>query len=213
MGVPDLVLGASGSGKSCSLRNFLPTEVGIFNVASKPLPFQKKLPLFNTSSYADIIKVLVENKRRCYVIDDSQYLMAFYMFAHAKEKGYDKFTNCAVDFQNLLQTSILRTTNDTVVYFLHHIDMDDYGHIKAKTQGRMLDNQLCLEGLFSIVLLAETEGKEHWFTTQSNGMNPAKSPMGMFPAVKIDNDLKVVDTDIRKYWNFNSKEDKNNEKI
>jgi hypothetical protein len=63
----------------------------------------------------------------------------------------------------------------------------------------MLDNQLTVEGLFSIVLLAETDGKNHWFTTQSDGFTPAKSPMGLFPE-KIENDLKKVDTEIREYY-------------
>ena len=85
-----------------------------------------------------------------------------------------------------------------VVYFLHHIDKSDDGHIKAKTQGKMLDNQLTLEGLFSIVLLCTTDGKSHKFITQSDGFSTAKSPMEMFD-MEIDNDLKFVDTKIREY--------------
>ncbi len=201
IGVPVLILGASGSGKSASLRNFDPGEVGIFNVASKPLPFRSALPLVNHATYSLIEKNLKKNNRKCYVIDDSQYLMAFDGFTRAKEKSYDKFTDIAVNFYNLIQSAVLDTTDDTIVYFLHHIDRGDDGYIKAKTLGKMLDNQLTLEGMFAIVLLCETDGKEHRFITQSNGFNCAKSPMEMFP-LEIDNDLKMVDTTIREYYGF-----------
>ena len=93
MGVPVLVLGASGSGKSASLRNFEPDEIGILNVASKPLPFRKALPVVNRAKYEIIEAALKKNSRKCYVVDDSQYLMAFDGFKRAKEKNYDKFTD------------------------------------------------------------------------------------------------------------------------
>lgn len=206
MGVPVLVMGFSGSGKSASLRNFEPDEIGIFNVASKPLPFRKQLPLVNKATYGVIQAGLKKNNLRCYVIDDSQYLMAFELFDRAKEVGYTKFTDCAVNFRNLIDFIVNQTTDDTIVYMLHHIGRDDNGYIKAKTSGKMLDNQLTLEGLFSIVLLCETDGKEHWFTTQSDGFTTAKSPMEMFPQ-KIDNDLKLVDKTIREYYEFGGKTD------
>lgn len=201
MGVPVLIMGASGSGKSCSLRNFSPAEVGVFNVASKPLPFRRKLNVVNNATYGLIQQVLAKNSLRCYVIDDTQYLMAFGLFDRAKETGYNKFTDCALNFYNLLKFIREHTTEDTIVYLLHHTERDDMGYTKAKTSGKMLDNQLTLEGLFSIVLLAETDGKSHWFTTQSNGFTTAKSPMELFPP-KIDNDLKAVDTAIREYYEF-----------
>ena len=207
MGVPVLILGASGSGKSASLRNFEPTEIGIYNVASKPLPFRKQMMLVNHVNYDRITAGLKSNKLRCYAIDDSQYLMAFSLFDRAKETGYQKFTDCALNFYNLVQTVINNTSKDTVVYFLHHTERDDSGHIKAKTSGKMLDNQLTLEGLFSIVLLCETDGQRHWFTTQSDGFTTAKSPMEMFEP-QIPNDLKMVDTTIRNYYGFNNVDNK-----
>ena len=209
MGIPVLILGASGSGKTASLRNFSDTELGIFNVASKPLPFRKRLPLINKPSYQLIMATLKKNSLKTYVIDDSQYLMAFGLFQRAKELGYQMFTDCALNFYNLVSSVINDTSDDTIVYFLHHTERAEDGHIKAKTSGKMLDNQLTLEGLFSIVLLCETDGKEHYFLTQSDGMTTVKSPMDMFP-LKIENDLKLVNTTIRKYYGF-TKEDKNNE--
>ena len=207
IGVPVLILGESGSGKSASLRNFSPDEIGIYNVASKPLPFRKQMMLVNHVNYDRITAGLKSNKLRCYAIDDSQYLMAFSLFDRAKETGYQKFTDCALNFYNLVQTVINNTSKDTVVYFLHHTERDDSGHIKAKTSGKMLDNQLTLEGLFSIVLLCETDGQRHWFTTQSDGFTTAKSPMEMFEP-QIPNDLKMVDTTIRNYYGFNNVDNK-----
>lgn len=199
MGVPILILGASGSGKSSSLRNFEPAEIGIFNVAGKPLPFRKKLPMANNARYETIYKGLKDPKLKTYVIDDSQYLMAFESFDHAKETGYGKFTNMALNFRNLINYIVTALPDDCFVYFLHHTELSEDGRIKAKTLGKMLDNQLTLEGLFSIVLLCQVEGSEHFFITNSDGSNPAKSPMEMFEP-KIDNDLKFVDTTIRAYY-------------
>lgn len=199
MGIPVLVLGSSGSGKSTSLRNFDEKEIGIFNVAGKPLPFKKKLPKVDNATYGTIIKGLTEPKLKTYVIDDSQYLMAFESFDHAKDTGYSKFTNMAVNFKSLIDWIIKRTPEDCIVYMLHHTELAEDGRIKAKTLGKMLDNQLTIEGMFSIVLLCQTEGSEHYFITNSDGSNPSKSPMDMFE-MKIPNDLKLVDTTIREYW-------------
>lgn len=202
MGIPVMILGASGSGKSTSLRNFKADEIGIFNVASKPLPFRGDLKKVDKAGYALITKVLKDNKLRCYAIDDSQFLMVFDEFNRAKEVGYQKFTDFALNFYNLVQTVINDTSPDTVVYFLHHTEMDDFGHLKAKTVGKMIDNKLTLEGMFSVVLLCGTDGKEHWFETTSDGVNTAKTPMDMFDNNRIDNDLKMVDSAIREYWNL-----------
>lgn len=210
MGIPVLILGESGSGKSCSLRNFEPEEVGIFNVAGKPLPFKKQLKKVNNAKYGDILKSLSDPKLKTYVIDDSQYLMAFEMFDRAKEVGYNKFTDVALNFRTLVDRIIRNTPDDVIVYFLHHTETTDTGKVKAKTSGKMLDNQLTLEGLFSIVLLCKTDGQEHYFETQSDGYSTCKSPMEMFD-LKIDNDLKMVDTKIREYYELNKKEEKPNE--
>lgn len=200
MGIPVLILGESGSGKSASLRNFEPEDVSIFNVAAKPLPFRKKLPMKATSDYSAIQKGIQASQKKSFVIDDSQYLLCFESFAKAKETGYGKYTDMALHFYNLVQFVIRQTPPDVIVYFLHHTESDsNTGKVKAKTMGKMLDNQLTLEGLFSIVLMAYTDGKKHVFVTQSDGMTTAKSPMEMLPA-EIENDLKAVDQAIRTYY-------------
>lgn len=203
MGIPVLILGESGCGKSTSMRNFEKEEVGIFNVAGKPLPFKKKLNKVNNATYGTILKVLSNPGLKKYVIDDSQYLMAFESFDHAKETGYGKFTNMALNFRNLIDFVVRKTPDDVIVYFLHHTERTDDGRLKAKTLGKMLDNQLTVEGLFSIVLLCQVEGTEHFFITNSDGSNPAKSPMEMFE-MKIDNDLKFVDKTIREYYEMDT---------
>lgn len=212
MGIPVLVLGSSGSGKSTALRNFNPEEIEILNVAGKPLPFRKKLKTMSNPSYDNIRATLKANRVKAYAIDDSQYLMAFESFDHAKETGYGKFTNMALNFKGLIDNAMKLTSQDTIVYFLHHTELSEDGKVKAKTLGKMLDNQLTVEGLFSIVLLCQVEGSEHYFITNSDGSNPAKSPMEMFET-KIPNDLKFVDTTIREYYSMNdsdntTKEDK-----
>lgn len=199
MGIPVLILGESGSGKSTSLRNFNENEVIVFNVASKLLPFRKKLDVIKNANYSTIGKVLEKQEKKIYVIDDSQYLLAFEMFDRAKETGYNKFTDIALRFRNMLDYIITKLPDDTIVYFLHHVETTDSGKVKAKTIGKMLDNQLTVEGLFSIVLHCRVDGDQHIFETQSDGYTTAKSPMEMFEYV-IDNDLKFVDSRIREYY-------------
>lgn len=199
MGIPVMILGESGSGKSTSLRNFEIDEVGIFNVASKPLPFRKKIPRADGATYQTIVNSLSKATLKKYIIDDSQYLMAFEMFDRAKEIGYTKYTDVALNFKNLIDFVIRHTPSDVIVYFLHHTEHTETGKIKAKTSGKMLDNQLTVEGLFSIVLLAKTDGQRYYFETQSDGFTTCKSPMDMFEK-EIDNDLKFVDQKIREYW-------------
>lgn len=204
MGIPVLILGESGSGKSTALRNFDPAEIGVFNVASKPLPFRKALPTINGATYPTIIKSLSAPNLKTYAIDDSQYLLAFEFFDRAKETGYNKFTDIALNFRNLIQFVITQTPRDCIVYFLHHTESNPDGTLKAKTIGKMLDEKLTVEGLFSIVLLCRAEKDKHYFITQSEGFSTAKSPIDMFPE-EIDNDLKLVDTTIREYWGLTPK--------
>lgn len=202
MGIAVLVLGESGSGKSASLRNFKKEDVGILNVASKPLPFRNTngLVTVNKATYSMIKGAVTSPNRISYVIDDAQYLMAFESFDKANITGYTKFTEMAKNYEEMLRVIQEDTSPDTIVYVMQHIDTDENGKIKAKTLGKMLDQQLTIEGLFSIVLLAKADERRHYFITQSDGTNPCKSPMGMFDDIEIDNDLKMVDDTIREYY-------------
>ena len=202
MGVAVLVLGASGSGKSASMRNFKENDVRILNVASKPLPFRNvnKLKKADKATYAMIKGAVKSGQTLSYVVDDAQYLMAFESFDKINETGYSKFSAMAKNYEDMLRTIQEDTSPDTIVYIMQHIDKDEDGNIKAKTLGKMLDQQLTIEGLFSIVLLAKAEERRHFFVTQSDGTNPCKSPIGMFDEIEIDNDLKMVDDTIREYY-------------
>ena len=200
MGIPVLILGESGSGKSSSLRNFETDEISIFNIAGKPLPFRKKLSKVTTSDYKTIMAGLQQSRKKVFAIDDSQYLLCFELFDKAKETGFQKFTDMAVNFYRLIQFIIKSLPEDVVVYFLHHVETTAEGKTKAKTVGKMLDEKLTVEGLFSIVMLCQTDGQRHYFATQSDGYTTAKSPMGLFESNEIDNDLKMVDQKIREYW-------------
>lgn len=202
MGNLVLVLGRSGSGKSRSLKGFKRGEVGVFSVAHKRLPFKGDLPVDTKPTYARIEASLRANKLRAYVIDDANYLMAFKNFELSEVKGYDKFVTMAKDFETLL-TCAANTSEDTNVYFMMHPDVDADGREKPKTIGRMLDEKLCVEGMFPIVIDArvrvDDEGTHYEFVTRNDGYNLAKAPEGMLPEV-MPNDLKAVDSAIREYW-------------
>ena len=218
MGIPVLIIGESGSGKTYAIKNLDPEKVGIFLCEKNRLPFRKPFPTYKvrnmmkeengkqiTYRQSVVIQgVLMGRKgkdhKKIYVIDDSQYIMANEYFDRANEKGYDKFVDIGANFRNLIHMVNNDLPDDVIVYFLHHPETDsNTGRLKAKTIGKMLDEKLTLEGCFDIVLHARTDGAEHWFSTQSDGTDTAKSPEDMFEA-KIPNDLAFVDKTIREYY-------------
>ena len=95
--------------------------------------------------------------------------------------------------------------HNTRVYFMGHTDESDDGTIKAKTIGKMLEEKICVEGLFSIVLRAIKDDTGFWFSTQNSGKDTVKAPIGLFSEGKIDNDLKKVDDLIKEYYNIGEK--------
>lgn len=207
MGIPVLILGDSGSGKTYSLRNFDPNTVGVFSVRKGTLPFPegKNFKVCKKADYEVIYKVLRKPTMKAYVIDDSQYLMVNEYFRKANDTGYQKYTSIGKNFSDLLEFIAYQVPDDIIVYFLHHTQVTGDGRTKAKTVGQMLDNYLTLEGCVDVCLLCQTDGSNHYFLTQSDGMNTAKSPEGMFE-LKIPNDLAAVDARIREYWSLNEEE-------
>ena len=199
-------MGESGSGKSASLRNFAPNEISVFNVTSKPLPFKQgktKIPKIDNATYADIANALANPNKRAYVIDDAGYLLSFEMFKRANETGYSKFTDMAKNFFDMLDFINTKLPNDIIVYITMHTEDDSEMHkTKAKTIGKMIDQNLNLEGLFTIVLRAMQTEDGYKFITRDDRVSTAKSPMGMFESDKIDNDLKEVDRIIREYYDM-----------
>lgn len=206
MGIGVLIIGKSGSGKSTSLRNFLKEDVGIVNVISKPLPFKNvnELKTVNTDNYADIKTVLTSCKTKSIVIDDAGYLITNqFMRKHANAGGgnavFSLYNDIADSFWSL--TEIVKSLPpEKIVYFIMHEDKNDFGDIKPKTIGKLIDDKVCLEGLFSIVLRAKKVDKNYFFFTQSTENDVAKSPIGMFNDLYIENDLKNVDKVIREFY-------------
>lgn len=199
MAIPVLILGESGTGKSASLRNFEPDDLKVINVANKPLPFKNKFESISTDDYRTIIKELKLNKKKVAVIDDAQYLMANEFMRRATERGFDKFTEIAQNFWTLVNT-VKDLPADQVVYFLAHIERDANGNEKIKTIGKLLDEKITVEGMFTIVLKTNVTDGVYSFITQNSGHDTVKSPIGMFPSIVIDNDLKYVDEKIRNYY-------------
>ena len=201
-----LIMGESGSGKSASLRNFAPNEISVFNITSKPLPFKQgktKIPKIDNATYTDIANALAKPNKRAYVIDDAGYLLSFEMFKRANETGYSKFTDMAKNFFDMLDFINTKLPNDVIVYITMHTEDDSEMHkTKAKTIGKMIDQNLNLEGLFTIVLRAMQTEDGYKFITRDDRVSTAKSPMGMFENDTIDNDLKEVDRIIREYYDM-----------
>lgn len=201
-----LIMGESGSGKSASLRNFAPNEISVFNVTSKPLPFKQgktKIPKIDNATYTDIATALAKPNKRAYVIDDAGYLLSFEMFKRANETGYGKFTDMAKNFFDMLDFINTQLPSDIIVYITMHTEDDSEMHkVKVKTIGKMLDQNLKIEGLFSIVLRAVQTEDGYKFVTRDDMVSTAKSPIGMWEEDMIDNDLKAVDTTIREYYDM-----------
>lgn len=213
-----LVIAESGCGKSTSIETLDPKETFIINVANKPLPFKgwkSKYPIFsmetkkgncaNVSSPKDIEAVLkiINNDRhdiKNVVIDDFQYMSAFEYFGRAAEKGFDKFTQMGAALAHIAKLPILMK-EDLMVFYLTHAeestDLEGKRKVKAKTIGKLVDDKLTLEGLYSIVLFGKVKKNKdgdmrYIFETQNNGENTCKSPRGMFDTLEIPNDLQLV---------------------
>lgn len=217
-GIGVLLMGSSGSGKSTSLRNLPAEETAIINITNKPMPFRNKdnktivtlndfkkegeKELSYEELYKRIIATIKGTKKKIIVIDDSSYMMAFENFEKATSKGYDKFTNMAKNYYDLIKSAI-SCGDEKIVYVITHEEVDDVNQLyRPKTIGKMLSNQLVIEGLFSIVLRSMYKNGEYIFQTQNDGTSVCKSPMDMFDAREISNDLYEVDKIIREYYGF-----------
>lgn len=208
MAIPCLIIGRSSSGKSTSMRNFAKDEIALVNVAKKALPFKGKFDSqMDTDNYETIKKGLLQTQKRSIVIDDAGYLITnFFMKNHSLNKQggavYALYNQLADDFWNLIEWCKTRLPEDKIVYFIMHEDKNEFGESRPKTIGKLLDDKVCIEGLFTIVLHAVSEGGEYKFRTQTDGSDVAKSPIDMFDSEEIPNDLKTVDTAIRDFYSL-----------
>ena len=199
MAIIVMVYGQSGTGKSTSLRNFKPEDVCIVNVSGKPLPFKNKHKTFNTDDYMSIEAAIQKAPAKSIVIDDATYLMTGEYMRTAKVTGYQKFTERALNYYTLVKTAAA-LPDDKIVYFMGHSDIDSNGNEKFKTIGKLLDEKITLEGMFTIVLKTVVTDGKYQFSTRNSGQDTVKTPMGMFSEPLIENDLAAVDKAIREYY-------------
>lgn len=211
MAIAVMIMGASGSGKSASMRNFKGNELAVINVANKPLPFRSDIKTLNSDRYEQIEQALKSAPAKSIVIDDSQYLMANEYMRRASETGFQKFTDIGRNFWALVDMINHDLPEDVIVYFMQHTEIDANGNEKAKTIGKLLDEKITLEGLFTIVLKTDVVDGRYMFATKTNGADTVKTPMGLFEEALIDNDLKVVDEKIRDFYGLKEKKGKKGE--
>lgn len=222
------IVGKSGTGKSTSIskteelniEGLDPKKTVIINVAGKDLPIRGWKKLYSgkineggnyleTSTaqiIADAIKYINDNRQDIdnVVIDDSQYIMAFEFMSRAKENGYGKFADIGVNLSKVLTAS--KNANRLKVFFLWHPEEDRETGYKMKTVGKMVDDYLTVEGLFTVILYTKVEKSadnkiKYNFVTNNDGKHPAKSPVGMFKDLYIPNDLGFVVKKIEEYNN------------
>ena len=216
------IVGSTGTGKSTSIKHLDPKETYIINTAKKELPFKGADKLYNTENknYKEVdeiteitrlLKTISEKAPHIknIVIEDSNYMMSFRMADKATEVGYTKFTILAKDMVELFREARKLRDDLKVFYFTHPETIEDSGEIvgyRIKTSGKMLDNQINLEGLFTICLYTHVEEQKdgtasYNFVTNRFKKYPAKSPDGMFDQVKIPNNLQQLVNAVDNYYN------------
>ncbi len=210
MSIAIMVIGESGTGKSASLRNMNPAETLLIQAIKKPLPFRSSEWSYLTKDNPSgnmvvcdqstaIIDGMRRTKRAVIVLDDFQYVLANEFMRRSDERGYDKFTDIGRHAWDILTTA--SSLPDHVrVYILSHSEQTDSGRTKAKTIGKMLDDKITLEGMFSIVLRTSVINEQYIFKTKNNGNDTTKTPIGLFDEEMIPNDLSAVDSKINEYY-------------
>ena len=216
MAIPVLIIGKSGSGKSTAMERCANNQDwNLIRVLNKPLPFKGKINGWFSDDYQTIMKYLVGSKAKSIVIDDAGYLLTnMFMKGHASggsgNQIFDFYNKIADYFWNLIQFISETLPQEKIVYMMMHEEKNDFGDVKAKTIGKMLDEKVCIEGMFTIVLRCTEVNGKHVFITQSSDGAISKSPKGMFDSLEIDNDLLFVDESIRNYYELGK--EKTNEK-
>lgn len=208
MGIPVLIMGRSGSGKSASLRTVKETML-VVNVTNKPLPFKnnENLKVVNCDEYLKIKSFLsasYERNVKLAVVDDAGYLMTSkFMAGHRQAKGnsqFDLYNEIADNFYSLIKFIAEELPDDMIVYVVMHEEKNDMGESRPKTIGKLLDDKVCVEGMFTIVLHAMKLDGKYVFATNTDGLDVTKSPIGMFEETYIDNDIQLVTDKIRSYY-------------
>lgn len=214
MSIATLMLGASGSGKSTSLRNLDPAKTLLIQCIRKPLPFRGKGwkvritdksegNVFQTDDPVKIEKLMRTSPHEIVVIDDYQAVMVNELMNRSSEKGYDKFTDIGKNAWHIFRTAG-ELAEHRRVYILAHTQTDDFGNLRMKTVGKLVDQHIVPEGFFTIVLRTEVMNGAYTFRTQTNGQDCCKSPIDMFPDLSVPNDLAEVDQQIASFYELNN---------
>jgi hypothetical protein len=215
------IVGSTGTGKSTSIKHLNPEETYIINVAKKELPFKGSETLYNTEkkNYKEIddaveitrqLQKISQNAPHIknIVIEDSNYIMGFNIVSRATEVGFTKFSIMARDMVALFQEARKLRDDLKVFYFTHPETIEEGGEIvgyKIKTAGKLIDNQILLEGLLTMCLYTFVEEKKDGSVTYNFVTNrfrkfPAKTPDGMFADIMIPNNLQEVANTIDEYY-------------
>lgn len=209
--VPVLLIGKSGTGKSTSMRNFENDEIAVINVLGKQLPFKSKIKnIVTTDDYNKVIENIQKTSRKTIVIDDAGYLITNqFMRNHSKGGGgnavFAVYNELADNFWKLVN-AIKNIDGGKTVYFVMHEDSDEAGNVRPKTIGKLLDDKVCIEGMFTVAIRSMFKDGKYIFRTKTDGNDIVKSPLGMFEEEEIDNDLKEVDKIIREYYELDKVE-------
>ena len=203
--VPVLLIGASGTGKSTSLRNFTKDEIAVVNVLGKPLPFKSDIKAPKIDDYQAILKAIQGTKKKTIVIDDAGYLITNEFMNKSSIKGYDKYNEIANNFFNLIN-AIKNIEGGKTVYLVMHEDSNEDGEVKPKTIGKLLDDKVNIQGMFTVCIRSMFENGHYIFKLKTNGQDCVKTPFGMFENDSIENDLKEFDKVVREYYDLDKVE-------
>lgn len=198
-----LIMGESGTGKSTSLRNCDPATTAVINPVGKPLPFKNRFEMLNNETDArKIVKYMKEQcaaGKKLLVVDDFQYILAVPYMNRIKETGWDKWNDFGANYFEIIEVC-KELPDDVVVAYMTHTETLENGVTTIKLIGKLLREKITIEGLFTIVLRTGVNEGKYYFYTQNSGKDTVKSPMGMFPAYAIDNDLNYVADKIRNFY-------------
>lgn len=212
-----LILGESGTGKTCSLRNLDPKNTLLIQPVRKPLPFRstgwKEIKqkgdgnnILVCSNPQAIINCMHASPFDVIVVDDWQYILASMYMAARNVKGFDKFTEIGgAGFDIAKAASEL--DEHKRVYVLAHTTSDEFGNTRIKTLGKLLDDKIVVEGMFTTVLRTHVENGRYLFSTQNSGSDTVKSPMGMFSEQYIENNLAAIDRVICDYYGITNEKE------
>lgn len=193
------VLGKTGTGKSTSLRNFKKADgIGYVTATGKPLPFKNDIPQRHVTSYSELMAVIDQAKAPVIVIDDFNYFMSREEFSKASIKGYEKFTEMAVNVVNVID-AITNKKTDQRFYILAHSENNDNNELRLKTTGKMVSDKFVPEGLANQVVETAVVDGQFVFKVKTDGTG-IKTPMDMFETETIENDLKVLDEKIKAFY-------------